>query len=285
MTLAIFIRNDLRSRIVKGQPMPSALTLAALSEHYGVSFTPVRQALAQLVEDGDLLRQGNGPLSVNADKVGCGEEPEPLAAPPDYERLLSEVVFRAALTGDASFLREEAMAERFNTSRTMIRGVFGKLTTTGLIEHVPRRGWRVVPFREEDMSDWLDVRELLELKALEWAKDRLEPEKLHALIVANSDGRIDNDLHHYFIERSNNRYLREMIRTHGDYFMAIFELAAPAADVVTQVAREHREILEHVLAGRHEAAKQALSAHIRGQQPIVEGLLATLREGGQLSSA
>src|SRR5262249_37557751 len=47
-TISDHIKHDLASRIERGLGPPAELTLTALSRHYGVSFTPVREAIRDL---------------------------------------------------------------------------------------------------------------------------------------------------------------------------------------------------------------------------------------------
>ena len=69
MKLKSYIKEDLRRRIQSGQDVPQPLTLANLSEQYGVSFTPVRMALGELIQEGWICKkQANGRLEINSKK-------------------------------------------------------------------------------------------------------------------------------------------------------------------------------------------------------------------------
>ena len=65
MTIVAEIKQDLKSRI-ESQRTPERLTLAALSQHYGVSFTPVRAVVDELIRERYLLKQQNGRLAIGA---------------------------------------------------------------------------------------------------------------------------------------------------------------------------------------------------------------------------
>ena len=69
MTIVAEIAADLKARIQDRRP-PERLTLAALAEHYGVSFTPVRAVVDLLVRERYLHKQSNGRL-----EFGAGERP------------------------------------------------------------------------------------------------------------------------------------------------------------------------------------------------------------------
>lgn len=136
--------------------------------------------------------------------------------------------------------------------RTVIRQVFNRLAGAGLIDRVPRRGWRVHPYTEQEMLDYIDVRETLELKALELAAKRLEPEPLRVFIAANSPDsrgkpRLDNGLHQYWIEKSENRYIQSFFAHFGIYYTYLFSYSTVATSVIEDKAAEHRKILNALL--------------------------------------
>lgn len=286
MTVATYIERDLTARIVAGRDLPAELSLPALSAHYGVSFTPVRVALRKLIESGYVERRSNGRVAVvfRSRRTPPADAPPPPERPPTTENVLAEEIIQRSLRGENGFLREEATAERYGIGRTALRQVFGRLAGRGLIEYVPRRGWRVHPFREREMLDYLEIRETLELKALDLAREKLERPHLERLLAANTpDGRgrprLDDGLHQYWIDRSGNRYLRDFFARHGPYYFAVFNRAAQDPVVRAQSSGEHRQILRALLAGRQDAARQALGAHIRGQRSKVAILFELLHPG------
>ncbi len=274
MTISQYIAEDLEARIRSGAPLPDKLTLGSIAESYGVSATPVRLALEclidkQLVEKGD-----NGRLCVSSEKA-VGKRTNPPAKPVDWEDVLAKEVLQMSLRGEDGFVREELMAEKHGIGRTLLRRVFHRLAGGGLIEHIPRRGWYVRPFRTEDMDSFLEVRELLEVQALDLARSRLDVVDLQRMIEGNSEAaveraEIDNDLHAYFIEKSGNRYIASFFETHGGYYTALFDYAALGASVLAEMAGQHREVLDHVLAKRWAKARVALANHIRAQKPVME---------------
>ena len=292
MKLSEFIAGDVAARLAAGGAgLPARLTLESLAAHYGVSPMPVRTAVRRLVEQGVLIKEGNGRLSAGKPPAAPGDPPAaPVPAPPanaaDREAEIAADVLRISLGGCETFLREEAAADRYGIGRTVVRHVFGRLAGRGILEHVPRRGWLVRPFREADMRAFLEIRETLELKALNLARDRLVPEDLRGMLAGNRPGgadgapRLDNDLHRYLIEKADNRYLTDFFDRHGSYYAALFDYAALGASVVAEMSAQHRRILRSLLARDWPAARRALSQHIRAQEPVLQKMLARLRGGG-----
>jgi DNA-binding GntR family transcriptional regulator len=285
-TISDHIKRDLSGRIDSGLGPPANLTLDALARHYGVSFSPVREAVRGLVSEGVLAKGENGRLRINTanrpdQSLRLAESPtEPPNRAAELEAVLASEVIARSLRRDANYLREEATAQRLGVGRTAIRQVLGRLAGRGLVEHVPRCGWRVRPFDEADLDTYLEVREVLELKALDLARPRLDRADLQRMLKANAPTdagpRLDNDLHRYLVERAGNRYIRDFFAHHGAYFTTLLDFAAPETQAVAAMAREHRSILRALIDGDWERARETLAGHIRGQKPIVHDLLLRL---------
>jgi DNA-binding GntR family transcriptional regulator len=289
-TITDFIKQDLRARLRGGAGLPEKLTLAALSEHYDVSFTPVRLAVQELIDERVLRKEPNGRMTVA--RVPNGKPPPaPVPARPEetssVEASLTAKVIQMSLLGHVEYLREEATAEHMGIGRTVLRQLLNRLAGKGLVEHLPRRGWRVRRYDEAEMFAYLQVRESLELKALELARPHLVAADLQRMLRGNQPfpggktERLDNDLHQYLIDKSGNRYIQDFFARHGLYYSTLFDYAAPEANVVRAMARQHRVILRALFAQDWRRARQALAHHIRSQRPIVHRLLQRIGQGGQ----
>jgi DNA-binding GntR family transcriptional regulator len=289
-TIADFIKSDLQALIREKREIEETLTLEALASRYNVSTTPVRQAVQELIEDEILLKQENGRLGVHPRLNRKPVSPKAMPKPPPFlpdpfkiEELLTEEIVRLSLKGAVSFLREETTSERFGIGRTVLRQVFNRLAGKGLLEHVPRRGWRVHPYNEKEMLAYLDVRVSLELKALDLARPYLIQADLERMLRGNKptpgtqDERLDNDLHQYLVEKSGNRYIKTFFEQHGAYHTHLFAFAAPSAKVVKAMAGQHRAILRALIDKDWRKARRALAYHIRSQSPIVRRLFKIVR--------
>lgn len=268
-TLAQRIADDLR----RAYP-PGARTVSAIALRYGVSQTPARQAVRQLIAEGRLERTRGGGLR----PIGpTAPHASPPTSPRDWESDLRRDALTRCLRGDTAFWREESLASQLGVGRTALRQVLHRMAGEGFLEHVPRRGWRARSVGAADVADYLRVRERLELLALELAMPRLERGALEAMRDGNADGRLDNRLHDYLIDRSESPLLREIFDRYGVFWSALFDRAAPETRAEEAMAGQHRAILDALLDGDAEGAASALSTHIRTQQALVEGLLATVR--------
>ena len=282
-TLSEQIAEDLRLRLAEGLP-EEGLTLSSLAAEYKVSVTPVRRAVGALVEEGLLARAENGRVTL----PGGGSTPRRMArAPqrpvtPDLEGALAAEILEGSLRGSLRFLREETTAQRFGVSRTVVRQVLSRLAGRGFLLYLPRRGWQVRVLDEADMLAYLDVREVMELRALDLAAGRLEREVLERMLAGNDPaaGTIDNDLHGYLIERADNPYIADFFERHAPFYHAIFDAAAPGARLTREMAVQHQDILRALIGEDWEAARRALVDHIRAQLPVVRRLMDSLNRDG-----
>ncbi len=277
MTLTEFIKADIQRRIEAGQPAPCKLTIASMSAHYKVSLTPVRAAINQLLDEQYLVKLANGRLDVHDGprraKPAAANGPAP-KRPEELEEVIRRDVIRASLLGSSDYLREEGTARKYAVGRTALRPILNRLSGQGFLNYVPRCGWQIRKLDERDLRSYLDCREALEVKALDLARPRLVRAELEQILAGNrgkgggpSLG-FDNNLHAYWIERSENPYIINFFNTAGRYFMTLLEHLAPEAEVVSQVAAQHCEILEAILDERWSDARRSLKRHIRDQLPI-----------------
>jgi len=235
MSLVARIKNEIGSCLERSEDLQIPLTVQGLSEHYGVSYTPVREAIGELIEVGLIRKKSNGRLEAitpkkRSKKSNFQTQKESQKKP--VENITKELV-EISLGGEESFVREEATASKHGLTRSTLRQILQRLAGEGILEHVPRRGWRVKPFSQEDMDAFIEVREVMELKALDLAKAKLpSPESQRKLRQIkennqlangkNGQAKIDNSLHAYFIDLAANPYINDFFNRHGRYFTILF---------------------------------------------------------------
>jgi DNA-binding GntR family transcriptional regulator len=274
MSIATFIKQDLIANIRSGKISSDRLTLDALSKRYQVSTRPVRAAVRELIEEKYLEKGDNGRLAIRCKPPAGAVLPPP--EPIDWGAVIANDLVQLSLEGVPLLLREETTAEKYGISRSTVREIFLRLAGRGILRHLPRRGWQLRPFRQADLDDYIDMRVMFELKALELAWPRLLDEDLQAMLDGNRlpidrDDRpiSDNSLHAYLIEKSKNAYIADFFDRHGKYYDALFEWENLDRDAQVQEVRHHREILEALLRRDRPAAEQALVNHIRNNHPVL----------------
>ncbi|MDF1743298.1 MAG: GntR family transcriptional regulator [Gimesia sp.] len=283
MSLKNYINNDLEVRLRSGQELPAQLTLESMASHYQVSFSPVRIALAELVDEGLLQRGSNRRLEISTNRIKPlkrgkkSDLPEP---PVDMFEVITNDFVQLSLKGEPVDIREEVTAQKYKMSRSSLRIILNRLAGTGILDHIPRRGWRLRPFRQEDMQAFLEVRELLELKALELAKPHLVKEDLERILEGNvipeSETErvlINNSLHEYLIDKAGNYYIQDFFQRQGRYYDILFDWEDQDRATAIETVRQHQSILKALIKKEWSTARKALSYHIRDNHPILSKIV------------
>ena len=279
MLITTYIKDDLASRLKSGHGLPTQLTIDSLASYYDVSFTPVRTAVAELIDEGLLEKGPNRRLVVRtpADTPHRSvQSPTRPVRPQDPFDIVASDLVQLSLTGKAIYLREEATAEKYDISRSAMRNILHRLAGEGVLDHIPRRGWQLRPFRQDDLQAYIEVREVLELKALELARPKLEDKELQRMLDLNqfpispgSKPQIDESLHQYLIAKAGNAYIRDFFERQGRYYRLLFQWEDHAAEIAIETVRQHREILSALLDRNWSVARKALSNHILNHHPIL----------------
>ena len=285
MSLVTRIKNEIGSRLERSEDLQIPLTVQGLSEHYGVSYTPVREAIGELIGVGLIRKKSNGrleaiPPNKRTKKSNFLTKQESEKKP--VENITKELV-EISLGGEECFVREEATASKHGLTRSTLRQILQRLAGEGLLEHVPRRGWRVKPFRQEDMDAFIEVREVMELKALDLARPKLcSPEsqgKLRQIRENNQlakgkerQAKIDNTLHAYFINLAANPYINDFFNRHGRYFTILFNWEGENEKAAAEAVSQHHEIIDALLAQNWSLAKKRLSHHLHSNHPVLSNI-------------
>jgi DNA-binding GntR family transcriptional regulator len=282
MKLASRIEKDLSAQLLSNS-LSCPLTMDGLSQHYGVSYTPVRKALNGLIEEGLIRKKENGRLElIETFKPHTYEarsfEIEDI---PDPSIEITRELIELSLSGKEVFIREESTARKHGLSRSSLRQILLKLAGEGLILHIPRRGWQVKPFRQEDLQSFIEVREVMELKALELAQSKLsKPEAKHRLQEIKASNqilknrkvkvKIDNSLHQYLLELAGNPYLDDFFQRHGKYYSILFEWEGGNENAAIQAVHHHHAIIDALIDEDWALARTELSEHLRTNHPVLQ---------------
>ena len=199
----------------------------------------------------------------------------------DPVTLITEELVKVSLSGKETFIREQATALKHGLTRSALREVLQRLAGEGLIWHIPRRGWLVKPFRQQDLQAFLEVREAMELKALELARSKLTSSeakvKLRQIKSSNKiyqNGKvrviIDNSLHQYLIELAANPYIDDFFQRHGKYYSILFKWEGGEKKAAIQAVRQHHAIIDALLKEDWKVAAKELSVHLHTNHPVLQ---------------
>lgn len=184
-----------------------------------------------------------------------------------YRAMRDEIVATALPPGEE--LYEARLAARYGVSKTPVREALALLCREGLVQVLPRRGYRVAEVTARDVEECFRLRLLLEPEAARLAAAAITPAGLGALrALIEAERRRElvdpeaNALFHMQIARTSNsgRLVEEigrLIDAHQRMLWLVPEHRRPHAET------EHELIVLGLASGDPEAARAAMEAHIR----------------------
>lgn len=198
--------------------------------------------------------------------------------PENLTQLAYKSIRESILTGslsDEDRLSEERFATELGISKSPIREALRCLAVEGLITISPRRGSRIVRFGAEEVTEIFDLREVLEVLAVNHL--RVTPEFISALraVVERCEVFIkagkprnflaeDTLFHNLLVKACHKRFLWRVFRNLQDYVQLIRLKALVLPGRPSRSHQEHRKIVAAIEHGDLARAAQLLQDHIRG---------------------
>lgn len=205
-----------------------------------------------------------------------------LAAPPKTGETSAQVAYATIKQrildneyAPGTAVLEQALANDLGLSRTPVREAMIRLEQEGLVRVVPRHGMTVLPLAPRDMTEIYQIMIGLELVATEQLAARRPSAAEIAPLVEACDAmaaamerddldawaKADERFHLSLVELCGNRRLAAMV-------MAVWEQSHRARMFTlrlrpkpTDSTREHREVVEAILAGDPVRATRLYRAH------------------------
>ena len=100
-----------------------------------------------------------------------------------YDYIKNKIITKFYFPG--SHLVEEELVRDTGVSRTSVRSALSRLRYEGIVDGSPNRGMTVKRFQREDMVNAFHTRQILETAAFELAVDRMLPDGIARMKVAN----------------------------------------------------------------------------------------------------
>jgi len=174
------------------------------------------------------------------------------------ERIVS-TIRNAVINGQlkpGARIAETEFAERFRISRTPIREAFRQLETEGFITVQPRKGAIVASFSEQDVSNFYDLKMILEGYAARLATMTLTEEEINRMEAlskmmetasAKKDLRktleLQNEFHDTFLRAAGNDRLHQIVQMMASQFQR-YRLMLASPGKVEGSIEQHKEIVE-----------------------------------------
>lgn len=283
------IRSRLCDLIARGDIRPGErLVELQLAKAFGVSRSPVRQALNELSAEGMIASQGRRGFVVHGEAaldLGAGTAHLygiNLSQERQWERIYREVeqTVLTEMLHRTVKINELRLAEYFGVSRTVTRDVLARMHGVGIIEKNRSGHWTAAKITPDRIRHLYELRGLLEPHALLQVAPALTVKKISAaktrierlLKNSNVDGasfdRVETELHIEIVGSCPNREVVSALERTHVLFAPTRHLSDPVLSIplaqIEDALREHLEILEHLELGQPERAAARLAEHLSG---------------------
>jgi DNA-binding GntR family transcriptional regulator len=175
------------------------------------------------------------------------------------------------------------LAKKIGVSRTPVNHALSILANEGFLDFIPHQGYAVHELTQEEAGALYQVREIIELGAIELAIRKMTPEKMETLrqkkeviaekLTADHVTRrnfiLDQEFHLCYIDTAGNPYLTGCFREVYQRIFLRHRLEGLSIARNQQVVSEHDEILKAISQKDVRKAKELIKKHIRAAEKSI----------------
>jgi len=250
------------------------ITEQQLADHFHVSRTPIRMALAMLARSKAVEHRPNRGYFVTTPPAALSRAE--LAAADD-DKLYYRIAEDRLNNRIQQRVTESDLVRRYRTSRTRIAATLARMAQEGWVERLPGHGWAFQPMLDtvKGYEDGYRFRALIEPAALRQPGYHLAPEALarcrqqqSALMEDNTrftDAEIfylGSVFHETIVSGSGNPFLLDAIRRVNSLRRLLEYRAKRNRDKIARQFREHLQLLDLIEAGKLEQAARLMEKHL-----------------------
>ena len=210
-----------------------------------------------------------------------------------YERIRRDIITNQLKPGEKINIRE--LSARYEASETPLRLALNRLAAENIIEHFPRQGMRVKSLNINLCEETFDLRLMLESyylsnvimtlntnEAMRLALRRNVEDNLEIVHRLTPDSPLDDYLvnyeydigfHHLLIKCSGNKLLMDLYQFLNPFLYINYVYNKQSKERLLTGIQEHQEIMEHLLNGNEEGARQALTTHLANSKRVIISIL------------
>jgi DNA-binding GntR family transcriptional regulator len=194
---------------------------------------------------------------------------------------LKRRIIRCALEPEER-ITEAQLASDIGIGKTPVREALTRLIQEGLVRSIPGHGYEVTPITLGDVQDLFSYRLIVEPAAAQLAAGRVVATDLrrldelctahYSLGDAESEARYlsaNYTFHATIADASGNRRLASAVRRVLDESERLFHLSSVLRNSSEEVAHEHKDLIDALIAGDGEAARHMAIVHITASQRLV----------------
>lgn len=182
-------------------------------------------------------------------------------------------------------INEEQITRQLGFGRTPVRQALRRLEAERLVAIHPRRGTFATDLHITDLSQIAEIRLQLESHAASWAAQRATPanrevltELLEEMQHAPGDDAatlmdLDSRMHRTIYQCAHNDYLEATLTEYHNLMARIWYLFADRLPAASQLMEDHAPLVEAIIAGEHERARDLAAHHVTGFEAAVKAVL------------
>lgn len=170
-------------------------------------------------------------------------------------------------------LRETDLAQRIGLSRTPIREAIRRLEAEGIVSHEPRVGAVVKSLCQQEIVELYEMRIMLETSAAEMAAKHASLAETRTLETLNSKmldakddpakvAKLNRQFHTCIVRAARNRYLASSFHNLANALVVLGHTTLDTPDRVISVVRQHQAIIDALIKGDANEAKEAMAVHM-----------------------
>ncbi|MDN7631587.1 GntR family transcriptional regulator [Burkholderia cenocepacia] len=245
------------------------LNEAELANELGVSRTPVRNVLFQLVEEGWLDYEQNKGFRLK-------EAPVHPESETDEQSLLDERVMRDMALGNLRNVQSErALMQRYAVPNGTLRSTLRRLMRDGLVGPSPGRGWIFTNVDPAALSDGYRFRQIIEPAAILADAYEIDTRALELLDRAHAEAieritdfdrrylfELDARFHRLVAQGAKTSGLVEAIDKQNNIRRANEYIGYSRQERIVDSMKEHRRIIAALLANDRQLAAALMRVHL-----------------------
>ena len=151
---------------------------------------------------------------------------------------------------------EPELAARYGISRTPVREAFRQLAAEGFLDLIPRKGVRIAYLTEKDVTEFYELKSVLEGYAARLATHNMKDKDLQRMEQLNDQmeryhkkgdlkkiAKVHSDFHNIFLEVAGNDQLFTTVQQLANRFQR-FAILLALAGKNPEAVEQHREIIK-----------------------------------------